>query len=107
VKNSTGSVISTRLNDTASGTPRLVESKSKLDIGIIWNEDPWNTSSYPTGYYTAVASLTDPYGNVLENSSGADITGSYTFYIDRDSPVWSSLGANDTTPAPLNAVAFY
>jgi hypothetical protein len=107
VKNSTGSVISTRVNGSATGTKSNAASGTGIDAAGAWNATPWNTSSYPTGYYTAVASLTDPYGNVLENSSGADITGSYTFYIDRDSPVWSSLGANDTTPAPLNAVAFY
>ncbi len=104
---STGDIVGTQINDTAGGTMRTVEPVSILGLASIWDGNPWDTGSYPTGYYSVVASLTDPYGTVLKNSTGGNVSGSHTFYLDRDSPEWSGAGANGTTPLPLDSVLFY
>ena len=106
-KNDTGEIIATQINDTNTGTKRVINSGDYLNIGSIYNQNPWNTDSQVTGYYKVYTALTDPYGNVLTSDDGSNITNYYVFYVDITPPTWNSLGANDTNPKPNDNVKFY
>ena len=106
-KNDTGEIIATQINDTSTGTKRVINSGDYLNIGSIYNQNPWNTDSQVTGYYKVYVALTDPYGNVLTNDDGSNITNYYVFYVDIVPPTWNNLGANDTNPKPNDNVKFY
>ncbi len=105
--NDTGEIIATQVDDAQTETKRNVSAGKTLDIASVWNANPWNTTKNGTGYYNVLVTLTDPYGNVLTNDTGDNISGYYTFYIDRDEPEWNNLGANNTNPKPLEWIKFY
>ncbi|RLI96480.1 MAG: hypothetical protein DRO99_04375, partial [Candidatus Aenigmatarchaeota archaeon] len=107
LRNSTLEVLAVQVDDAASGTKREVNASGELMFADIWNANPWNTTDNGTGWYRVRVSLTDPYGRVLVNDSGDNISGYYVFYIDRSEPLWSSVGSNESSPDPLDYVEFY
>ncbi len=106
-RNDTLEVLATQVDDASSGTRRDIDASGTLNIAAIWNANPWNTTGNATGWYRVYAVLTDPYGNVLVNDSGQNISAYYVFYIDNDNPLWNSLGSNESSPDPLDYVEFY
>jgi len=72
--------VSVRVNDSSTGTLRNITAFSALDVGSIWNSNPWDTDQQEAGTYRVYVALTDVNGNVLKSESGY-INGSYNFTI--------------------------
>jgi len=81
----TWQTISVRINDTNTSTIRTIENLSALNIGYLWNQNPWYTDLQGEGTYRVYAALTNPKGNVLNSDLGY-LNNTYNFTIN-PSPV--------------------
>ncbi len=81
--NSSGlwNVVDTVINDTNVSLLRNISAGEYFDIGSLWNANPWNTGSSPSGTYRVYAALTDDNGNVLQGDDGVSIEGNDLFKI--------------------------
>jgi len=99
--------VATQVSDTQGGTLRNITAGGDLDIGELWNQNPWNTDSVQAGWYRVFAGFTDPYGNLIRNDSGDNISGYSNFYVDTEAPHWSGFGFNESYPKQGDWVEFY
>ena len=98
--------VATQVNDTDTGEARTAEPYHYINISEVWNQNPWNTDSHQTGYYRIVATLTDPWGNVLKNDSGGYMNAYSIFYLANEPPGWSQLNINESYPKQGELVTF-
>ncbi|UCG95905.1 MAG: DNRLRE domain-containing protein [archaeon] len=73
--NNSGSwnVVEIIIDDTNTSTLRNISAGEYLDVGSIWNAEPWSTYGQETGWYRVYAALTDDEGNVLQNDDSSYI----------------------------------
>ncbi|MBN2423165.1 hypothetical protein JXB41_08130 [Candidatus Woesearchaeota archaeon] len=92
--------IKTVVDDSSSSKKRTLNFNEILDLVPIWNSpgegSGWNTGNNITGIYRVIAYLTDPYGKILTDNSGINISGYYVFNIETEGP-----DINLTTPENL------
>ncbi|RLI67100.1 hypothetical protein DRO91_10700, partial [Candidatus Heimdallarchaeota archaeon] len=94
-------------NDTETGTLRNISSFSSLNLTQIWDSNPWNTGSNPSGYYRVFAKFTDLQRNTLKNQDNSEMSNYAVFYLDIIPPNYNNFNANDSTPKPGEYVKFY
>ena len=107
IKNSTGEIISTQVDDVSTDTLRDIFANNFLELFSIWNSNPWNTDSQSGGYYKIYATLRDKDNNILINDDGRNISGEYIFYLDISPPNYTNFGKNESIVDPLDYVEFY
>jgi len=108
VQNAAGGVVSVRINDSDGGSSRNISAGLYLNISSVWDSDPWNTDSVQSGFYRIYAAFTDPWGNVLVNDSGDNISVlSPDFYIDTEAPRFLVVGLSEDYPKQGDYVDFY
>jgi hypothetical protein len=75
----TWQVISTRVNDTATGTLRTIENRTFFNLETVWNADPWNTDLESEGTYRAYVALVNSSRHVMRDDSGQYMNDTYDF----------------------------
>ena len=93
IKNSTGHLINATINES---NYRTINTSDSIDLAALWNLNPFNASSNPSGFYYVYIELHNGTHGVFQNDDDSYMNYTYQFEIKNKTgaPVINTLTVN-------------